>query len=633
MRMDKSYDFNRSTKGFITQITWKNYLYACKKASIGRRCREAFCSKQNTPLLKRIKVTMGVLAQPENQKVPIQGTEKKVAVRIRQILVETEQMADYCLNEIKKGTSMEDLARLISKDHSSKDKGGDLGWIFLPYEENPTTLLAVKDRTVVEQFFVQPPRTVHKMRTTTGWLVYRVEDIQYSLQVSFLRERFGKAGEVQGIARTYYIETLGCQMNKADSERMESELRGLGLRWDPINADVYLINTCSIREHAEQKLYSHLGSFIKKKRSNPRMTIIVAGCVAQQEGEKLIRRLPEVDLVVGPQYANRLGDLLVSVWNGYQLVATEPTHIMEDLFQPHRESSVTAWVNIIYGCNENCTYCVVPFVRGREQSRSKEAIKEEIRHLASLGYKEVVLLGQNIDAYGRDWRPRENFTNLLYYIHDVEGIERFRFTTSHPRYFTERLIKACAELKKVCENFHIPFQSGNNQVLKNMARGYTAERYLQIVENIRKYIPDASITADAIVGFPGETEEQFEDTLRLMERVKFDQVHTAAYSPRPNTSAAKREDQIEESIKLDRLRRINRRNELDAYLRSQRYLGRIEEVLVEKESEKFPGQVTGRTRTNKVVYFQGNIESQRGKLVQVMITEARAFCLLGKQLH
>ncbi|GJD08648.1 tRNA-2-methylthio-N(6)-dimethylallyladenosine synthase [Galdieria sulphuraria] len=520
---------------------------------------------------------MGVLTQPENQKVPLQGAKRKLAVRVRQIVVETEQMADYCLNEIKKGASMVELARLISKDPYSRDKGGDLGWISSLNEENQSILSAVKDSRVLEQFFVQPPLTVHKLHTAAGWLVYRVEDIQYNLEASFWREKTVKTSEVSTVARTYYIETLGCQMNKADSERMESELRGLGLHYDPVNADIYLINTCSIREHAEQKLYSHL-----------------AGCVAQQEGENLIRRMPEVDLVVGPQYANRLGDLLVSVWNGYQLVATEPTHIMEDLFQPHRESSVTAWVNIIYGCNENCTYCVVPFVRGREQSRSKEAIKEEIRHLASLGYKEVVLLGQNIDAYGRDWRPRDNFTNLLYYIHDVEGIERIRFTTSHPRYFTERLIKACAELEKVCENFHIPFQSGNNQVLRNMARGYTAERYLQIVEKIRKYIPDASITADAIVGFPGETEEQFEDTLHLMEKVKFDQVHTAAYSPRPNTTAAKREDQIEHSIKLDRLQRINRRNELDAYSRSQRYLGRIEEVLV--ESEKFPGQVTGRTR-------------------------------------
>jgi tRNA-2-methylthio-N6-dimethylallyladenosine synthase len=578
---------------------------------------------------------MQILAEPTDRRVPGPENQKKRAVRVRQILVGTEQLADYCLNEVKRGVSLADLAKLLSLDKYSKDNGGDLGWIFSSNFSNTNSFSpTLSNPRVLEAFFTQPPRSVHKLYTEAGWLVYRVEDIQYELQVSFQRENGSKSTLSSRVAKTYYIETLGCQMNKADSERMEGELKALGLYpTDPRNADVYLINTCSIREHAEHKLYSHLGSFIKRKRSNPKMTIVVAGCVAQQEGEKLIRRLPEVDLVVGPQYANRLGDLLDSVWNGYQLVATEPTHIMEDLFQAHRESSVTAWVNIIYGCNENCTYCVVPSVRGREQSRSKEAIKEEIRRLAAQGYKEVVLLGQNIDAYGRDFRPRENFTNLLYYIHDVEGIERIRFTTSHPRYFTERLIKACAELEKVCENFHIPFQSGNNQVLKNMARGYTVERYLQIVEKIRKYIPDASITADAIVGFPGETEEQFEDTLSLMEKVKFDQVHTAAYSPRPNTTAAIRTDQIDESVKLERLRRINNRNEMDAYFRSQRYLGRVEQVLVERESEKFPGQVTGRTRTNKVVYFEGNIASLQGKLVHVKITQARAFCLLGTLLE
>lgn len=485
--MAEPYDFRRLTKGFITQTTWRSCTCCYKNRNVGQYCRNVLHSKRTTPLLKSRGIFMHVLTHSEHQKVPFQENQQKLAVRVRHILVETEEMADYCVNEIKKGVSMEDLARLISMDQNTKHKGGDLGWISASNEGTlNNTFSILKDPKIVNEFFAQTPRSIHKLHTSDGWMVFRVEDVEYKLQLSFQRETLVKANKAPGTPKTYYVETLGCQMNKADSERMEGELKSLGLYPDPVNADVYLINTCSIREHAEQKLYSHLGSVIKRKRSNPRMTIVVAGCVAQQEGEKLIRRLPEVDLVLGPQYANRLGDLLTSVWNGYQLVATEPSHIMEDMFQPNRESSVTAWVNIIYGCNENCTYCVVPFVRGREQSRSKEAIKEEIRHLASLGYKEVVLLGQNIDAYGRDWRPRENFTNLLYYIHDVEGIERIRFTTSHPRYFTERLIKACGELEKVCESFHIPFQSGNNQVLKNMARGYTVERYMQIVEKIRK---------------------------------------------------------------------------------------------------------------------------------------------------
>eukprot|EP00871_Galdieria_phlegrea_P002666 jgi/Galph1/33/GphlegSOOS_G4805.1 len=570
-----------------------------------------------------------------------QGT-RRLAIRVRQILVETEELGKYCLEEIRKGYSMEDLARSISMDKLSKTQGGDLGWIFADSSvkkfsstEKETSSATVQP-DLLQVFFQTPPRTARMHKTHNGWLIFRVEDVQYKLQLTVERRKssFSSASAMRtasDFASSYWIETLGCQMNKADTERMAGELEAVGLRLetDPNKADVFLINTCSIRDHAEQKLYSHLGYFVKRKRSNPKLTIVVAGCVAQQEGYELLRRIPEIDLVIGPQYANRLGDLLVSVWNGYQLVATEPTHIVEDLSQPRRDSSVTAWVNVIYGCNENCTYCVVPHVRGREQSRSKEAIKEEIRQLASKGYKEVVLLGQNIDAYGRDWRPRETFTNLLYYIHDVEGIERIRFTTSHPRYFTERLIRACAELDKVCESFHIPFQSGNNQVLKEMARGYTVERYLQIVDNIRRYIPDASISADAIVGFPGETEEQFQDTLNLMEKVKFDQVHTAAYSPRPNTPAAKRLDQVTEAEKMDRLRRINERNEADAYFRSQRYIGRVEQVLIEKSNERCTSQVVGRTRTNRLVYLDGNIEDLKGKLVSVQITQARAFSLSG----
>ncbi|MEM9004999.1 MAG: tRNA (N6-isopentenyl adenosine(37)-C2)-methylthiotransferase MiaB [Cyanobacteria bacterium P01_F01_bin.86] len=438
--------------------------------------------------------------------------------------------------------------------------------------------------------------------------------------------------------RHYHVTTFGCQMNKADSERMAGILETMGMEWeaDPLQADVVLYNTCTIRDNAEQKVYSYLGRQAKRKHNNPELTLVVAGCVAQQEGEKLLRRVPELDLVMGPQHANRLEDLLTQVFAGNQVVATDPVHIMEDITKPRRDSNVTAWVNVIYGCNERCTYCVVPSVRGVEQSRTPEAIRAEMAVLGQQGYKEVTLLGQNIDAYGRDLpgitaegRRQNTLTDLLYYVHDVPGIERLRFATSHPRYFTERLIRACAELPKVCEHFHIPFQSGDNDVLKAMARGYTHEKYRRIIDTIRNYIPDAAISADAIVGFPGETEAQFQNTLKLVDDIGFDQLNTAAYSPRPNTPAALWENQLDEEVKADRLQRLNHLVAQKAAERSRRYGDRIEEVLVEAVNPKNPQQVMGRTRSNRLTFFAGNLADLKGQLIQVQITEVRAFSLTG----
>ncbi|MGI8504035.1 MAG: tRNA (N6-isopentenyl adenosine(37)-C2)-methylthiotransferase MiaB [Hassallia sp.] len=442
--------------------------------------------------------------------------------------------------------------------------------------------------------------------------------------------------------RRYHITTFGCQMNKADSERMAGILEDMGFEWaeDPNNADLILYNTCSIRDNAEQKVYSYLGRQAKRKHEKADLTLIVAGCVAQQEGETLLRRVPELDLVMGPQHANRLKELLESVFDGNQVVATEAVHIIEDITKPRRDSEVTAWVNVIYGCNERCTYCVVPNVRGVEQSRTPEAIRAEMAELGRLGYKEVTLLGQNIDAYGRDLpgatpegRHLNTLTDLLYYVHDVPGVERLRFATSHPRYFTERLIKACAELPKVCEHFHIPFQSGDNELLKAMSRGYTQEKYRRIIDTIRRYMPDASISADAIVGFPGETEAQFENTLKLVEDIGFDLLNTAAYSPRPGTPAALWTNQLSEEVKSDRLQRLNHLVNVKAYERSQRYFGRIEEVLVEDQNLKDQTQVMGRTRGNRLTFFAGDINELKGQLVKVKITEIRAFSLTGEPIE
>jgi tRNA-2-methylthio-N6-dimethylallyladenosine synthase len=448
-----------------------------------------------------------------------------------------------------------------------------------------------------------------------------------------------QAGQGRG---SYWITTFGCQMNKADSERMAGILEAMGYREASaeLEADLVLYNTCTIRDNAEQKVYSYLGRQAQRKRANPHLTLVVAGCVAQQEGEALLRRVPELDLVMGPQHANRLDTLLAQVEQGQQVVATAEHHILEDITTARRDSQVCGWVNVIYGCNERCTYCVVPSVRGKEQSRLPESIRLEMEGLAAQGFKEITLLGQNIDAYGRDLpgitpegRRQHTLTDLLQFVHGVEGIERIRFATSHPRYFTDRLIDACADLPKVCEHFHIPFQSGDDAVLKAMARGYTVDRYRRILERIRERMPDAAISADVIVAFPGETEAQYRRTLALVEEIGFDQVNTAAYSPRPNTPAADWPDQLPEVVKVERLRELNALVEAKARERSARYAGRLEQILVEGTNPKDPAQRMGRTRTNRLCFFpaqrQDGSPIRPGELVTVRIEEVRAFSLSG----
>eukprot|EP00195_Chlamydomonas_chlamydogama_P011550 CAMPEP_0202907068 /NCGR_PEP_ID=MMETSP1392-20130828/41192_1 /ASSEMBLY_ACC=CAM_ASM_000868 /TAXON_ID=225041 /ORGANISM="Chlamydomonas chlamydogama, Strain SAG 11-48b" /LENGTH=553 /DNA_ID=CAMNT_0049595811 /DNA_START=24 /DNA_END=1685 /DNA_ORIENTATION=+ len=440
--------------------------------------------------------------------------------------------------------------------------------------------------------------------------------------------------------KKFHIHTFGCQMNAADSERMAGALETAGYvcTEDPGSADVLIYNTCSIREKAENKVYSALGKQAKRKRSNVgEVKIVVAGCVAQQEGEAMLRRVPEVDVVMGPQFANQITNLLDRAEEG-QVCATEHIQIAEDIAVPRRESEVTAWVNVIYGCNEKCTYCVVPFTRGAEQSRRAEDILREMKALGEAGYKEVTLLGQNIDAYGRDLpgmaedasgRRAWTFTDLLRHVHDAPGIERIRFATSHPRYFTDRLVRACAELPRLCEFFHIPFQSGDNDILREMKRGYTHERYRSIIDNIRRYMPDASISGDAIVGFPGETEEQYLRTEALVREVGFDRVNTAAYSPRPNTPAAEWDNQVADLIKQDRLNRLNRVVMEVATERAQRFQDRTLEVLVEGQNPKDPKQAYGRIRHNKLVYFNADGVALRGRLVMVRIDKCNAYSLFG----
>ena len=454
-----------------------------------------------------------------------------------------------------------------------------------------------------------------------------------------------KSQDSKFIANSYWITTFGCQMNKADSERMAGILENLGYikAEDEFEADLVLYNTCTIRDSAEQKVYSYLGRQAKRKHKIPELKLVIAGCLAQQEGASLLRKVPELDLVMGPQHVNNLENLLERVDSGNQVVATEDVYISEDITNARRESGICAWVNIIYGCNERCSYCVVPSVRGKEQSRLPLAIKNEINSLAENNFKEITLLGQNIDAYGRDLSGRfidgsdtTSLSNLLEYIHDINGIRRIRFATSHPRYFSKKLIQTCFELDKVCEHFHIPFQSGNNEILRLMSRGYTVDKYKKIIDNIRSLMPHASITADAIVAFPGETDNQFKDTLKLINDIGFDLVNTAAYSPRPNTPAAKWTNQIPEKIKKDRLNELNEIVELNSRKRNLRYLYKNENILIEGYNPKNLSQLMGRTRTNRLTFVEIPPEKQHldfiGNEINVAIKEVRSFSLSGVML-
>lgn len=571
------------------------------------------------------------------------------ALRIRHCRLETEALCDLVFEQVTSGkVHIADLAPSLSTCLASKHRGGDLGW-WWKHEVVPEDVdqFGINEQLLAAALQTRPNR-VHRVHTKHGWHVFVVEETRHVLNTKHERTALKPSRKSKKQAAiydeiepplplTYAVQTLGCQMNRSDSERMAGELNRIGYveTDDPFKASVMVLNTCNIREHAESKVYSYMGRHVTRKRKYPTdVTLCVAGCVAQQEGEKMLRRIPELDLVFGPQYANRLADLLADVkTNGCQVVATDPIHVQEDISKPKRDSSVTAWINVIYGCGENCSFCTVGnVVRTVEQSRTMDAIRSEIVAAAKDGFREVVLLGQNIDAYGRDMYPKRTFAELLDYIHDVDGIERIRFTTSHPRYISNNLVDVCSSLPKIMPFFHIPPQSGDNEILKEMRRGYTAERFMSIVERIRSRIPDAAIGGDVIVGFPGESEEQFQNTLALLEKVKFDVVNTAAYSPRPQTPAAVMDNQVPDAMKMDRLYRINEIVRDHALEKSLRYVGRIEHVLVEHENPKDPSQVNGRIPTNRPVYFSGSIAELKGKIVPVKIIHAYPFSLKGQQV-
>ena len=451
-----------------------------------------------------------------------------------------------------------------------------------------------------------------------------------------------------------YIETLGCQMNKSDAERMYGMLEHIGYTQTdkPKDADMLIINTCSIRQLSEDKAYSQIGVWGKIKKSKPDLKIVFAGCVAQQGGKNVIKRAPYVDLVIGTQRLYELPNLVKRIEAGEKVVSVDENPFEESEIKINRVKGINAWIPIMEGCNNFCTYCIVPYTRGRERSRKPELILAEVKKALAEGFKEITLLGQNVDSYGKGVNQTLNgfeisetkeygndlagniinLSWLLRQLNALEGKFRIRFVTNYPTDITDEVIDTVIELDKVCEYFHIPMQSGDDYVLKKMNRRYDYATYKKICDHIRSRIPDVTITSDFIAGFPGETEEQFENTLKAMTELELDYSNTAAYSPREKTVAAKWVDlYVPEEIKTERLARLNEHNRECCLKSNKKYLGREMEVLIENFEIRKNGDkvITGRTRNNKIVHIPCD-RDLTGEFVNVKITNARTWYLNGE---
>lgn len=432
--------------------------------------------------------------------------------------------------------------------------------------------------------------------------------------------------------KSFHIITFGCQMNEHDSERMSGILQSQGLvpAATVDEAEMVILNTCSIREKAEQKFYSELGRLAHLKgRDGKRITIAVAGCIAQQEGKKLLSRTPSIDLVIGPSDIARLSDMVEQRRDGGRPVVEtggDPEY-HHKLVPTARTDGLKAWVSIMYGCDNFCTYCVVPYLRGRERSRPPRDIVTEVRGLADRGYREITFLGQNVNSYGKGLESPCSFPELLRQVQKVDGIERIRFVTSHPRDLSDGLIGAIRDLPKVCESLHLPVQSGSDRVLASMNRRYTSDEYRAKVLRLRDAVPAVSLTTDIIVGFPGEGDEDFAMTLQMLRDVQFDTIFAFKYSKRPNTKALDLPGHLPEQVKEDRLEQVFILQKEITHRKNRQHVGSVQEVLVEGESRK-GGTLTGRTRGNMAVNFAGP-RHLKGTLVKVRITSAGPNSLSG----
>ena len=431
--------------------------------------------------------------------------------------------------------------------------------------------------------------------------------------------------------RRYHVTTFGCQMNEHDSERMKGMLESLGYAEASVRdqADLILFNTCSIREKADSRFVAHLGEAKRVKSERPEVIVGVGGCWAQSIKEEVFARFPFVDVAFGPGQVHKLAEFLVSdslTAQGYFEFEGFTGHLPAKRARAHH-----AWVQISVGCNCVCSYCIVPFTRGREVSRPAGELVAEVEGLAADGVREVTLLGQNVNSFGRDL-PREQratFAELLARIDAIDGIDRIRYTSPHPKDMREDVIRAHAELGALCEHIHLPLQSGSNTVLKRMRRTYTRERYLDRVAMIREHVPDCALTTDVIVGFPGETDEDFEQTVELADAVGYDGAFTFIYSPRRGTEAAELPDQVPHEVKVERLQRLVAVVQRRAHERATRFIGRTLEVLVEGPSRTDPSRLRGRSRHNKVVNFTGL--GAAGELVEVEILGATSQTLSGQE--
>lgn len=429
----------------------------------------------------------------------------------------------------------------------------------------------------------------------------------------------------------FHIRTFGCQMNEHDSETIAGLLmqEGMAPADKPGEADIVIINTCSVRENADKSFFGTLGQFKKKKEQNPEFTVCVGGCMMQQQHivDSVKRKYPWVDIIFGTHNLQDLPGLiknvkcekskLVDVWE-------EAGDIIEGL-PAKRLFKHKAYVNIMYGCDNFCSYCIVPYTRGRERSRKPGDILNEVKKLVEDGVIEITLLGQNVNSYKPD------FTRLLYNLSDIEGLERIRFMTSHPKDLSDDLIRAFSELPKLCNYIHLPVQSGDNNILSRMNRRYTRENYLTLIEKLREAVPDIAISTDIIVGFPGETEEEFESTLDLCKRVGFDSAFTFLYSVRKGTPAADFEEQVPEEIKHERFNRLVAIINESSAVKNSQYVGRVEKVLVESLSKRNSKTFSGRTESFKLVNFKADMEDV-GKIIRVRITEAKTFSLDGEKV-
>lgn len=433
----------------------------------------------------------------------------------------------------------------------------------------------------------------------------------------------------------YHIVTYGCQMNKSDSEKVAGILENLGYTPSQTveDADLILLNTCSVRERAEEKVFGKLGELKKLKKRRPEVIIGVFGCMAQRMKEELIEKFPHIDFVLGSYKFVRLPEVLRELKIGKKFILVEDDPSPEDLNWRFikRDKNFQAWIPIIYGCNNFCTYCIVPYLRGREKSRDPKDIIQEIEFLAKQGVVEVTLLGQNVDSYGKDL-GNIDLADLLAEIQKIKEIKRIRFLTSHPRDVSDKLIDTVAKYPKICPHWHLPLQAGSDRILQKMGRGYSYSEYKALIDKIRSKIPNASFSTDIIVGFPGETEEDFLSTRKALEEIKFDTVNLAIYSPRPGTPASKFDDPVPYEIKkkwFDELENLQRKI---IYEKNSSMVGKEEIVLAEEVNPKNPKELAGRTENYRLVFFEAD-KNLIGKFLIIKITEAKLWSLKGEFLR